>query len=383
MRVNELRLSIHAISDPRKISEIEEELDAFIIKNSRNPFMLSVFIKERMESTLLKGSIPIVLVLMTDGKIIGVAPLLLRKKFGIQSAKLLFDFWFSPDFTFDTEYSEVCMQNSLTFIFDHLECRFAKFDLPAESPNFQALEQQCKVYGIDFRAKNHSRHRILPVDCTWKRFQELKGSRWRNDLERTERKLDQIGSWRIMSIENVSNRPDVLERILDVERMSWKEPWRSKMHMTIDEDLFMIWEGSQRAARIESDFKCSVWFLEVNNETAAYAVAIKYKGTAFLAKTSFDNRYRKFYIGKLLTTMLIRDLFNGGQIKTIDFMTDLPFMNAWTFSSLNRATVLMWKGEIPTLAERVISNACVSRVLRGILDPLSKRLPFLSNIHLY
>ena len=56
--------------------------------------MLSAFIKEKMESTLQEDSIPMVLVFRTDGKIIGVASLSLRKKFGIRFAKLLFDFGF-------------------------------------------------------------------------------------------------------------------------------------------------------------------------------------------------------------------------------------------------------------------------------------------------
>ena len=141
-----------------------------------------------------------------------------------------------------------------------------------------------------------------------------------------EQKLDQIGPWRIVYVENVSNRPDVLEKILDVERMSWKESWRSRMTMATDEDLLMIWRGSQFVARTKTDFKCSVWLLQINHETAAYSFVIKHKGTAFITKTSYDNRYRKFYVGKYINHIAIRDMFNEGQIKTIDFMTALPFI---------------------------------------------------------
>ena len=185
-----------------------------------------------------------------------------------------------------------------------------------------------------------------------------------------ERKLNQISPWRIVYVEDVSNRPDVLEKILDVERMSWKESWRNRMLIATDEDLLMIWEGSQIVARTKTDFKGSVWFLQINHETVAYSFVIKYKGTAFMAKTSYDNRYRTFYVGKYINHIAIRDMFNEGQIKTIDFMADLPYMPFWTSLSLSQVGVLMWKGKLGTLAEQLRSNTFVLRVLKAVLGNL-------------
>lgn len=366
----DIELSAHAISDPSKILESEEVTDAFVNNWSKNPFLLGGFISQFMRSNRVRGWTTFVLVVKADEKIVGTAPLMIKKRLGMRFAQFFPNVWSLPDFVVDDRYREACMGYVVEYLFKTLNCRFAGFDLPAESPNLKTLEQQCKVHGIDFSAKNQSRHRIIPVECTWDEFQEKRGGNWRKKVRQMERKLNQISPWRIVYVEDVSNRPDVLEKILDVERMSWKESWRNRMLIATDEDLLMIWEGSQIVARTKTDFKGSVWFLQINHETVAYSFVIKYKGTAFMAKTSYDNRYRTFYVGKYINHIAIRDMFNEGQIKTIDFMADLPYMPFWTSLSLSQVGVLMWKGKLGTLAEQLRSNTFVLRVLKAVLGNL-------------
>jgi hypothetical protein len=355
---NGLRLSICAISDPKKLSEIQEELDAFIIKNSRNPFMLTAFIKEMMESTLQKGSIPIVLVLKADEKIIGAAPLLLTKKFGMRFTKLLFDFWFSPDFIFDEVYREVCMQNSLTFIFGHLKSKFATFDLPAESLSLHLLEQACETNRIYISKKNDAdlNHRIIPVDRTWTDFQKSRGKYFRQEFRGIERKLGRAGKWQILLFENNDHEQDAFQKIIDVEKTSWKQNWRLQQHVSEDVQLFQLWNGSSSAIKTCPGFKRSVWFLELNGHPIAYSLVILYKGTAYVTKTSYDNQYREIYPGIYAINESVRYLFNSGGVKTIDFMTNLPFVQKWASMHQLRVRFLLSKGFLPNLLTLLIQQ---------------------------
>jgi len=364
----DIELSLHAISDPFKILELEGALDAFVNKLSKNPFLLEGFLSQFIRSNRLRGGTPFVLVVKADKNFIGIAPLVIKKQLGMRFAEFFPNWWFSPDFVVEDQYREACMGYVVEYLFQSLNCLFARFYLPSESSNLETLEQQCKVHGIKFSATNHFGHCILPVECTWNKFQEKKGRR--RIIRQIERKLNQLGLWKIVYVENVSNRPDVLEKILAVERMSWKESWRNGMKMAIDEELLMAWEGSQIEAKTTTDFKCSVWFLEINSETVAYTFVIQYKGTAIITKTSYDNRYRKFYVGKYIMHLTIRDLFNEGQIKTIDFMTELPFMSFWTSLSLSHVRVLMYKSNLLSL-ERLLSNAFASKVFDVVSGKLS------------
>lgn len=369
MRVNNLRLSIHAFSDTRELSEIAAELDAFIIKNSKNPFMLSVFIQEMMESTIQKGDTPKVLVFMADGKIVGVAPLSITKKFGIRFAELLFDYDVSPDFIFDTEYRGVCMQNSLTFIFDHLRCQIATLDFPIESLNLNILERTSKINHIHLRKKTapYLNHSIIPIDRKWTDFQKSQSKNFRHRFKQIERHLSKAGQWRILLHENEDQEHEVFREIMDIEKTSWKQSWRLQHHRLVDESLVKFWwEGPSLAIRTYQDFKRSTWLLELNGCNIAYSLVVQYKETAYITKTSYNNQYRKIYPGIYINNVAIQNLFDNGGIKTIDLLTHLPFHEIWKSKHLSRVRFLMWKGFLPNLYEWLIQRPQIQIMWRLI-----------------
>ena len=357
-----------AILDPRKVSEIREELDAFIGKNSENPFLLSIFIKQTMETALRKDTIPIVLFFRTKGKIIGVVPLVIGKRFGVRFAAFLFDFWFSPDFIFDLEYNEVCMQNTLSYLFDNLKCQFATFDLPTDSLNINILEQICATNGITYRKKNDAglNHRIIPVESTWADFQKSRGKKFRCEFRSIERKLDNAGSWQIELFEDANHEEKTLHKIAEVESASWKQIWRLQKNRTMDEQLFQLWEGSGFAIRNNPNVKRKVWFLELNCKPIAYSLAIQYKGTAYLAKTSYNNQYRGIYPGIYIFNRAIRDLFNCGEVKKIDFLTNLPFLKKWASKYKSRSRFFLYRGFLPKLLEMRAQQPQIQTILRFI-----------------
>jgi len=340
--------------------------------------MLSVFIKGMMESTSPKESIPIVLVLMTDEKIIGIVPLLLTKKFGIRFAKLLLDVWFSPDFIFDIEYSKVCMQSSLNFIFNHLGCQFVTLYLPDDSLNLPILKQICEINHMHFRRKNEPwlNHSVISVDRTWDDFQKSQSKNFRHRFKQIERRLSRAGQWQILLFEHADHEQEVLGKIMDIEKTSWKQNWRRQHNALVDESLLKFWEISSFAIRTYPDFERSVWFLELNGDAIAYSLVVQYEGTAYIAKTSYNNQYRKIYPGIYVNNAAIQNLFNCDRIKIIDLMTNLPFHEIWKSKHLLRVELSLWKGFLPNLFESIIQRQQI-RTITGRLIPaeLVQQLP--------
>lgn len=364
-----MKLSIFAISDPAKISDMQEELDAFLIQNSKNPFMLSVFIKKEMESSLRKGSTPIVLVFMTEKKIISVVPLLVKKKFGIGFASLLFDPWFSPDFIIEKKYVETCMQFSLNFIFEHLQCQFETLDLPADSLNLPVLDKMCETNSISFSKKSDSwlDHCIIPVNGTWVDFLKSKNRNFKRRFKQLEQQLDNHGDWQVLLFENEDGEEEAFQQIMAIEEASWKQNWRNQNGNSVDDDLLNVWSGSVFAVRKYPDFKRSVWFLELNGKPIAYTLVLQYKGTAYTCKTSYNKEYRRFSPGIYLKNVAIRDLFDSGKIKMIDFMTNLPFHERWTSTRLSRVEFFLSKGYVPKLLELTVQQPATRKAMRCLL----------------
>jgi hypothetical protein len=234
--------------------------------------------------------------------------------------------------------------------------------LSAESPNQKIIGRHCKVHGISCSSNNQYIHYNIPVESTWDDFQKKKGRR--RIIRQIECKLDNIGPWSVEYIEDVSQHPEVLEKLLEIERKSWKAKEPEFIERTTEE-LLMTWAGSESIPRTKTDFKCSVWFLKVNDERVAYTFAIKYKETAFIHKTSYDERYKRFYVGKYINHISIRDIFNGGMIKTIDFMSSFPFMSFWTPLSSSVVEFKMWKGNLVSLWKFLRLSTVASKFLKA------------------
>jgi hypothetical protein len=368
-RASEEAVKIRVISNSNKILEMEPTWNALTSKSCKNPFLLSGFVKQFIESNRYTGWTPLVLVVSAKNKIVGIAPFMTKKKFGVRSVKFVHESVFSPDFIVHDQHREICIAHTLDFLFKTLKCKFADFSLPVESPNSQILKQQCKANGIHFWTASEMGHRILPVRCTWTEFEAMKGKNFRQQFKKAKRKLDRAGSWKIICAAG-NEGTDAVEKILDVERMSWKEAWRIQRGEKIDEDLMTIIKASQHTAKIEPTFKWNVWFLELNNQTLAYLLVLQYKEVAFLTKTSYDERYREFYPGQYLRNSVIRELFNETQVKSIDFLSDLPHHQTWTSVCLQRVRVTLAKGVLPIIAQSMFVKDLLIKSRHVLLDQL-------------
>lgn len=328
-------------------------MNRLVDKYGENPFCLSEFIKQSMEFYRSTGWTPIVLVMSADKKIVGIAPLIIKKRFGVRFARFVGRSWFSPDFIIEDQYRENFIKHLIDFLFRILRCHFVELILPAESPNLQILKYVCihKVKITDFYTKPAVGHCVIPVECTWDEFKASRGRNFRRKFKKIERHLDQAGSWRITCVENADEGSDVFKRILDVEKRSWKERWRTRKGIEIDPDLLMLWKAAQYTTTVP-DFKWTVWFLELNGQTLAYCFFLRYKGIAFDVKTSYDARYKRFYPGVYVNNAAIRELFDKKQVRNIDFLSDLAFHRTWTSICLPRVKVIMSRKGVPSIIAR-------------------------------
>ena len=362
--VVDAKLSVTAISRLKNLSKIEKEIAAFIASHTTNPFMLIPFLKVKMRSALSSELTPIVLVVRADEKIVGVATFVLRREHGIlrsllreqlrvRAADSLFEYWFSPDFILDDAYRNESVRSVLNFLFDTMVCRSATAYLPAWSPNLPLLARQCENDGTSFRMTSSAAlaYRFLPVNCGWDSFNSGRGRNFRRKFRKMERNFGSAGSSRVLFFENEDAVEGVFQRILEVERASWKQRYRFQHGYTFDSSLMDIWEAACMAYRAYGDFKLLVWLLELNGDIIAYCLGCQYKGTAYFVKTSFDNKWRTLYPGVYLKNLAIRDLFRNGEVKAINFMSNLPFHETWTSTYLPRIKILMWRGALPRLLE--------------------------------
>ena len=342
------------IINASRLSEIEHEWNSLVNRCSQNPFLLSGFIKQFMEFNSQKGWLPLVLAFSAEKRLVGIAPLRVKRQFGIKFVKFLIRNWFSPDFVIEDKYREACIRQILKLLFNEFRCQFAEFMFPYDSKNLDSLKKNARKLALFFAVRASSlqwsdmRHSVILVNENWEKF--IKSRRnFRRKLRKIEKSLNKLGIWRIRVFGNGEIDKSVLNSVLDIERRSWKQIWRMEKKIAEDYDLLMTLNGAIETSELDRNFKWYIWFLEANGLNIAYSLVLIFKQTAYIVKTSYDKSYRKYYPGIFVNNAAIQDLFRSENIKTIDWLTDLEFHRNWTSLSLPRVRVLISRRKLPVL----------------------------------
>ena len=268
----------------------------------------------------------------------------------------------------DERYRDTCLKYLLDFLFNTLKCKYVKLILPEDSPDLLPLDQQCRPRRIQLRVTREDCHRIIPITSTWAEFEASRKGKFRKELRRMKRNLDKTGPWTTTRVEG-KEQSDVAGKILEVEEKSWKEEWRSQRGET-DRLLVQFLKAAERLAKIEPNFKWSVWFLDLNGKAVSYLLVAEYNGVACLVRTSYNLQYRRFSPGTVIQDAALQGLFIGGQNKYIDFLGDLPWIQVWADKCRPQLTVRLTEGLVPTfILQFVLRNPLVRRILRPTSEP--------------
>lgn len=368
-----MRFLIRVISDVSGLLEIENVWNEFVKDRAESPFLLSGFTKEFIKVNIEEGWTPMLLVFSLDNVIIGIAPLAIKTKFGVRLAKFLLNPALFPDFVLDARYRTICIDKICDLLFRRMKCQLATLTLPQESASLESLRNQRNLLVSETPAMGH---RVLPVRGTWAEFETFRGRNFRRKFKGIKRNLDRFGSWKISCAENGKEEFDVVKKIFDIEKMSWKEERRDHSGKK-DIDLLMILGASQHMVEIEPSFKWDVWFLELDNQAIAYGLFIEYKGVSYCVKTSYDRRYKRLYPGIYVINAALCEFFNKHQIREIDFLTDLPFHETWTPLCSPRVKIVMARSSVLLSMAKF---ALLSKPVKGILALLSKRAPSIADL---
>lgn len=339
-----------------ELSKMKKDLDLFLSSHSKNPFILYPFIETYMQN-YCQESTPIILVAIVNEKIAGLAPLQLRKNLIFQTISFLFPYFVSPDFVVADELREQVLRIFLHIIVKKIKCETLVLDLPSDSQNLSVLEKISKDFKLTLEknfTETMSQCKISLQDSLIE-FEKAQGGQFKRKFRRISRNLDEKGEWKIIVKENFQNDQTVQEtfdKIMTIEKMSWKANWRLETGCTVDKDLQWIWNASLSANKNNSDFKCKIWFLELNNQTIAYHLVIEYDRTAFITKTSFAEKYRNLNPGIFVHQAIISEQIRRRETQTIDFLTNLPFMKTWNVKCYPRVTFTLNRSSILNLLVR-------------------------------
>jgi hypothetical protein len=364
-----MNICIRTIRDGDELSRIEGNWDSLASKCSGNPFLLFGLVKNFISLGKVTGWNPMIVVISKEENLLGVLPLMMKRVYGLRFAKFVLKPSYSPDLIMCNEDRNKYASLTFDYMFNHLGCHILSLDLEAESQDLTLLKDYSKTRGIHYSTASGMGHRVLPITSTWEEYEKSQGSNFRNKFRKIERNLGKIGAWKVVHVVGGEIGPEILDKILEVEKESWKETWRARKGSSIDDVLVALWKGLEET-KTQSDLEWSVWFLEMNGHPIAYSLLACYAGTAYIIKTSYKARYRRFYPGIYVNHAVIRHFWNTKTLKLIDFLTDMKFMETWTDKVLGRNVIVMSKNP---LLPMIIGSFFLNDKMKGIMGATLKK----------
>ncbi|MGD0329190.1 MAG: GNAT family N-acetyltransferase [Nitrososphaeria archaeon] len=341
-----MKVSARIITNTEELSEDENDLDVFLKEYGENPFMQLPFIRNAMDRNASITHIPAIVIVRVDGEIVGLAPLILRRNLGIRYARFLTEYWASPNFVIKENYESMTMETVLHLVLKRLNSKLIVLDLNSDSPNLRGLKRICVSNNIPFFEQSHQfmDHGVISVSCSWDDYKKLCGRHFRRKLRQIENKMNKGGKWKLTVIENNNEYSEeaIYDKILAIEKLSWKE--KIRQGQTVDDSIIWFLKSSSSTNNNTIIIKRKIWFLELNNQPVAYAMILQYKGTAYMAKTSFAEEYRELSLGKFVMYAAIKDLFDKKEVQKIDFLTYLPIVEFWRANCLKRVRIILGSG---------------------------------------
>ena len=124
-----MMIKVRVISDSKELRDIRDLWDRFVEMQADNPNLLSAFVERSIEVGRSDGWTPLLLMILADEVVVGLAPLMTKRKFGIRYAR----FVTSAYFVASEGYREICVSRTLDYLFRALRCHFVRLTLPATS----------------------------------------------------------------------------------------------------------------------------------------------------------------------------------------------------------------------------------------------------------
>jgi hypothetical protein len=360
-------VSLRVITDFNHLLQIEDDWNQELSNSAENPFLFSCLLSEFMQLWEQAGWTPVVFSFWLNSRLVGVVPLKLQKRFFSYYVRTLNDELYSDIFVYD-EFREVCLNQLMDFLFEKLNCRLVAITLQNSSFNIEILKNICREKGLHFLNVPYMGRACVPLENDWNLYYKSfkKGSR--KSFRRIENKFNRLGEWSVscgrLTFESI-------EKILSIERSSWKAKWRARMKKHQDYDLMAFLNAFQQKVGIRSHYDSEVWFLEVNGQAIAYQLVLFYNFVSFFIKTSYDALFWKFSPGKFLMKSVIREMFRRKTVNMVDFISDFPLLRVWNPLIRKRETMYIERNPVLLGAIRFIYQyPQIKRLVKFIFDSL-------------
>ena len=243
-----------------------------------------------------------------------------------------------------------------------------------DNPRTSQLREALGRRGLAHHVRRGDASYFLELPDTYEGYLAARSSKFRNFLKRLERRVEATGAVNVRLLADAAEFDTAYERMLDVERASWKQSHGTAITAVPRQVGFYrdMCRGALTAGHLH------LQWLDLGDQPLAYNLGYIKDDWYYYLKTSFDERHKAISPATYLRARLIEHLIERG-IRHFDFPgAPYEWERQWT-DTVRRHTVLtVYSGTLPSRALQFIERLRHWKERNDVvdhLDPRSQKAP--------
>jgi CelD/BcsL family acetyltransferase involved in cellulose biosynthesis len=161
-------------------------------------------------------------------------------------------------------------------------------------------------------------------------------SKFRHDIKYREKKLSKIGNIKFEIVADIDLLDKYIDEYYDVYSKSWQK--RERIGPTFHRDL------AKMAAKKK---RLRLGFLRINNTPIASQFWIVCARTAYILKTVYNQEFKNYSPGKILTLRMFQNVIDEDRVLEIDYLHgDEQYKKDWVTKRRIRKKVIIFNKNI-------------------------------------
>jgi CelD/BcsL family acetyltransferase involved in cellulose biosynthesis len=176
---------------------------------------------------------------------------------------------------------------------------------------------------------------FIELDGDWESYSATMTSRFRSELRRLRRRLEEHGQVRLEVTDGGDRRKALLMEGFRLEASGWKLERGTAINSSSEAQRFYTGVAAWAAAR----GLLRLVFLRLDERPLAFGFCLEDRHSHYVLKSGYDPKFQRFAPGKLLCRSVVERAFGEGLASVELLGNDDPWKGDWTQTAHERALV--------------------------------------------
>ncbi len=260
------------------------------------------------------------------GRLVGIVPLV-RKRATLRAAHATGEY--ESDWCCAPDYARPFFLRTLLALSERRRCwiRLLLKVVRETSPLLSAVRELERARRVRCQFRRACDIPYLPTDQCGADALSIPDSKYRSQLRRTLRKLNELGTPRFQDLAGLEGFDEAFDQFVCVEAAGWKA--RAGSAIALEPDARQFWQRLARCAAAAGQLRLHLLWLD--DRVISGQLGVVYGDRYYSLKVGFDEQYRSLGPGALMTQHAVQTCLDDPAIAVYDFAGPRQsYMLNWT-----------------------------------------------------